>query len=190
MNERSCACGWVCFAEQKSIICRHARVHFYHAGGDACPSSGQEGSRKHHAGVLSGRQDRRDRHERLRQELADPDHGRRRHGVHGRGQAVPGHQDRLLRAGAGLGQRAHGDRGRERRRGRHSRADHRVRGREHEARRAALGRRDDAHLGQAGGPARQDRRGRRLEPRSASGAGHGRAAFAAGRRGDRQALRW
>ena len=75
-------------------------IHLHDAPAVQAASAGQDGARRHHARVLSGREDRRARLQRLRQVHAAADHGRRRSGVPRRGGARARGDRRDARAGA------------------------------------------------------------------------------------------
>ena len=75
---------------------RNARVHLHHAGCDESPPPRQAGPREHPPRVLSGREDRGHRRQRIGQELAPPHHGRRRQAVRRGGEAASRHAHRLF----------------------------------------------------------------------------------------------
>ena len=75
-------------------------IHLSHAGSDQDLSGQPQGPRKHQPVVLSGRQDRRARRQRLGQVDAAAHHGRHRQGLHRRGLGRRGRARRLSGAGA------------------------------------------------------------------------------------------
>ena len=132
--------------------------------------------------VLSGGQDRRARRQRLGQEHAAADHGRRREGLPRHRAARAGDLDRLSAAGADA--RPDQGRPRQRRAGRRPspRPARAVRRDQRPARRADRRRRDGpAARGAGQGPGR-DRGGARVGPRPPDRDRHGRHAAAARRR--------
>ena len=143
---------------------------------------------QHPPAILSRRQDRHRRPERLGQVDADEDHGRPRHRVRRRGLAGRGDQGRLSRAGAAArsdqdGQGECDGRGpADRRPGRAVQRDLRRRWPIRDADFDALRHRDGRVAG-------EDRRGRRLDARQPARDRDGRAALPARRRRGRQSVR-
>ncbi len=156
-------------------------VHLSHGGSLEDLSGQPEGPGGHSPVVLSGRQDRRARRQRLRQVDPAAHHGGHRHRVHRRGLGRRGRPCRLPRAGAAA--RCRQERARERDGGRRpAEGDPRPLQR---ARRQLLGRdrrRDDQSAG-------RDRGQGAVGPRLQGRPGHGRAAMPARRRRRDQAVR-
>ena len=68
---------------------QRSAVHLHHAQGQPLPPARPRGAEGHQPVLLPGRQDRRDRPQRLRQVVAAADHGRRRRRLHRRGPPLP-----------------------------------------------------------------------------------------------------
>ena len=88
-------------------LARHGcTVHLHHAQGESVPSTRPRGAEGHQPLLLPGRQDRRDRGQRVGQVLAAADHGRHRRRLHRRRPPEPRLHRRAARAGAAARRRA------------------------------------------------------------------------------------